>query len=53
MATAGQVTLAEVEEIVEPGEFNPDNIHTPGVFVQRIIKGHSYEKRIERVTTSD
>ena len=53
MATAGQVTLAEVEEILEPGEFNPDNIHTPGVFVQRIIKGHSYEKRIERVTTSD
>ena len=53
MATAGQVTLAEVEEILEPGEFNPDNIHTPGVFVQRIIKGLSYEKRIERVTTSD
>ncbi len=50
MATAGQVTIAEVEELVEPGELDPDHIHTPGIFVQRIIKGERYEKRIEQRT---
>ncbi|MFC4723846.1 CoA transferase subunit A [Glycocaulis abyssi] len=49
MATAGQVTVAEVEEIVPVGSLDPDNIHTPGIFVQRIIKG-SHEKRIEQRT---
>lgn len=50
MATAGAVTVAEVEELVEVGELDPDNIHTPGIFVKRIIKG-DHEKRIERTTT--
>ncbi len=49
MATAGKVTVVEVEEIVEAGELDPDNIHTPGIFVQRIIKGE-HEKRIEQRT---
>lgn len=47
MATAGKITVAEVEEIVEPGELDPNHIHTPGIYVQRIIKGQ-FEKRIER-----
>jgi 3-oxoacid CoA-transferase subunit A len=51
MATAGRVTIAEVEELVEPGRLDPDNIHTPGIFVQRICQGTNYEKHIERVTT--
>jgi len=51
MATAGKVTVAEVEILVEAGELDPDQIHTPGIFVQRIIKGASYEKRIEQRTT--
>ncbi|MEO1100789.1 MAG: CoA transferase subunit A [Pseudomonadota bacterium] len=50
MATAGKVTVAEVEEIVPVGTLDPDHIHTPGVFVQRIIQGE-HEKRIEQVTT--
>lgn len=50
MAMAAKVTLAEVEEIVEVGELPPDQIHTPGVFVHRVVKGASYEKRIERRT---
>jgi len=50
MATAGKVTIAEVEELVEPGELDPDHIHTPGIFVQRIVKGANYEKRIEQRT---
>jgi len=49
MATAGKVTVVEVEELVEPGEIDPDHIHTPGIFVQRIVKG-SFEKRIEQRT---
>ena len=49
MATAGRVTVAEVEEILEPGELDPNHIHTPGIFVQRLIKG-SFEKRIEQRT---
>jgi 3-oxoacid CoA-transferase subunit A len=51
MATAGKVTVAEVEALVEPGTLDPDCIHTPGIFVDRLIKGAFYEKRIERVTT--
>jgi len=50
MATAGKVTIAEVEEIVPKGDLDPDQIHTPGIFVQRIIKG-VHEKRIEQRTT--
>lgn len=49
MATAGTVTVVEVEEIVEAGTLDPDHIHTPGIFVQRIIKG-DFEKRIEQRT---
>ncbi len=50
MATAGKVTVAEVEELVGPGEIDPDHIHTPGIFVQRLIVGKNYEKRIEQRT---
>jgi 3-oxoacid CoA-transferase subunit A len=50
MATAGRVTVAEVEELVEPGVLDPDQVHTPGIFVQRIIQGAHYEKRIEQRT---
>jgi 3-oxoacid CoA-transferase subunit A len=48
-AAAGRVTIAEVEELVEVGELDPDRIQTPGVFVQRILQGEAYEKRIERL----
>ena len=51
MATAGATTIAEVEELVQPGELDPDMIHTPGIFVQRIIAGAAYEKQIEQRTT--
>ncbi|MFM9889352.1 MAG: CoA transferase subunit A [Rickettsiales bacterium] len=51
MAMAGNVTVAEVEEIVEVGELNPDDIHTPGIYVQRFFKGEHFEKRIEQRTT--
>jgi 3-oxoacid CoA-transferase subunit A len=51
MATAAKLTIAEVEELVEPGQLDPDMIHTPGIFVQRILKGRDYKKHIERVTT--
>lgn len=51
MATAATVTIVEVEEIVEVGAIDPDNVHTPGVFVQRLIQGERYEKRIEQRTT--
>jgi acyl CoA:acetate/3-ketoacid CoA transferase alpha subunit len=51
MATAGKVTVAEVEELVEPGQLDPEMIHTPGIFVQRIFQGRDYLKKIERVTT--
>lgn len=50
-ATAGKITIAEVEELVEVGELDPDQIHTPGVYVQRIFQGQNYEKRIEQRTT--
>ena len=52
MATAAKVTVVEVEEIVEPGTFDPDTIHTPGIYVDRIIQGAKYEKRIEFRTLS-
>ncbi len=51
MATASKFTVAEVEELVEPGELDPDHIHTPGIFIQRILKGENFEKRIEQLTT--
>ena len=50
MATAATTTIAEVEELVEPGEIDPDHVITPGIYVQRIIRGEKYEKRIERRT---
>jgi 3-oxoacid CoA-transferase subunit A len=50
-ATCGRITIAEVEEIVEVGELDPDHIHTPGVYVQRLVLGQSYEKRIEKIVT--
>ena len=50
MARAGNITIAEVEELVQPGELDPDVIHVPGVYVHRIFQGTNYEKRIERKT---
>jgi 3-oxoacid CoA-transferase/3-oxoacid CoA-transferase subunit A len=50
MAAAGKITIAEVEELVEPGELDPNCIHTPGIYVQRIFRGTNYEKRIEQRT---
>ena len=50
MAMAGKITVAEVEELVEAGELDPNQIHTPGIFVQRIFQGEKYEKRIEQRT---
>ena len=51
MATAGRITIAEVEELVPFGTLDPNHIHTPGVYVQRIFQGTNYEKRIEFMTT--
>lgn len=53
MATAGKVTVAEVEELVSVGELDPDQIHTPGIFVNRIIVGKDYKKPIEIMTTRE
>lgn len=50
MAMAGRITIAEVEEVVEAGQLDPNNIHTPGIYVHRIFKGENYEKRIEQRT---
>ncbi len=50
MATAARITIAEVEEIVEPGKIDPDHVVTAGVYVNRVVKGEKYEKRIERRT---
>ncbi len=50
MATAGRITIAEVEELVEPSVLDPNQVHTPGIFVQRIFQGGNYEKRIEQRT---
>jgi 3-oxoacid CoA-transferase subunit A len=52
MAMAGKITIAEVEELVPAGELDPNFVHTPGVFVQRIFQGTNYEKRIEQLTLS-
>ncbi|MGE5424482.1 MAG: CoA transferase subunit A [Syntrophothermus sp.] len=51
MATAGKITIAEVEELVPYGQLDPNHIHTPGIFVNRIFQGSNYEKRIEFITT--
>lgn len=50
MAMAGKITIAEVEELVEAGELDPDQIHTPGIYIHRIFQGENYEKRIEQRT---
>jgi 3-oxoacid CoA-transferase subunit A len=50
MAKAGNITIAEVEELVEPGQLDPDQVHVPGIYVHRIFQGSGYEKRIERKT---
>lgn len=50
MAKAGQITIAEVEHLVEPGDLDPDQVHVPGIYVHRIFQGSGYEKRIERRT---
>ncbi|AFL86065.1 3-oxoacid CoA-transferase, A subunit [Belliella baltica DSM 15883] len=52
MAAAGKITIAEVEELVPAGELNPNEIHTPGIYVQRIFQGKDYEKRIEQRTVA-
>lgn len=52
MAMAGNITIAEVEELVQPGELSPEMIHVPGIYVDRIFKGTNYEKRIEQRTVS-
>ncbi|MCC7532612.1 MAG: CoA transferase subunit A [Bacteroidia bacterium] len=52
MAMAGKITIAEVEELVPAGELDPDMIHTPGIYVNRIFQGTNYEKRIEQVTVT-
>jgi 3-oxoacid CoA-transferase subunit A len=49
-ATAGKVCVAEVEELLEPGAIDPDHVHTPGIYVDRIVRGRGYEKRIEQRT---
>src|SRR5579864_6496726 len=50
MAKAGNITIAEVEQLVQPGELDPDQVHVPGIYVHRIFQGRDYEKRIERKT---
>ena len=50
MAAAAQVTIAEAEHVVAPGELDPDQVHAPGIYVQRVVKGERYEKWIERRT---
>jgi 3-oxoacid CoA-transferase subunit A len=51
MCGAAKITVAEVEEMLEPGELDPNFVHVPGIFVQRVFKGERYEKRIEKRTT--
>lgn len=50
MAKAGDITIAEVEQLLQPGEIDPDDVHVAGVYVHRIFQGSHYEKRIERKT---
>jgi 3-oxoacid CoA-transferase subunit A len=52
MAKAGNITIAEVEHLVQPGEIDPDQVHVPGIYVHRIFEGKNYEKRIERRTVA-
>ncbi len=52
MATAAKITIAEVEHLVEPGELDPDTVHTPSVYVKRIFRGEMFEKRIEKRTVA-
>ncbi len=51
MATAARITIAEVEELMSPGDIDPDQVMTPGIYVKRIVRGQHYERRIERLTT--
>lgn len=53
MAAAARVTIAEVEELVEPGDIDPDQVVTPGIYVQHVVRGARYEKRIERLALQD
>ena len=53
MAAAAKVSIAEVEELVEPGDIDPDHIVTPGIYVQHVVRGMHYEKRIERLVLQD
>jgi len=53
MAKAGDITIAEVEQLVQPGELDPDQVHVPGIYVHRIFQGSNYEKRIERRTVTN
>jgi 3-oxoacid CoA-transferase subunit A len=53
MATAAKITIAEIEHLVEPGELDPDHIVTPGIYVQRVVVGERFEKRIERRTLQE
>jgi 3-oxoacid CoA-transferase subunit A len=53
IATAGKITIAEVEELLPVGSLDPNHIHTPGIFIQRIFQGTDYQKKIEFVTTRD
>ena len=50
MATAGRITIAEVEELVEPGQIDPDQVMTPGIYIKKIVQGEQYQRRIERRT---
>jgi 3-oxoacid CoA-transferase subunit A len=53
MATAARVTIAEVEDLVEPGQIDPDHVMTPGIFVRHVLQGARYENRIEKRTTKN
>ena len=53
MATAGKVTVAEVEEVLKVGELDPNQIHTPGIYINRIIKGSEYSRAIENLTVRE
>ena len=52
MAKAGKISIAEVEQLVRPGDLDPDQVHVPGIYIHRIFQGTGYEKRIERKTLS-
>jgi 3-oxoacid CoA-transferase subunit A len=53
MATAAKITIAEVEQLVEPGAIEPDQVITPGIYVNRVVHGQTYQKKIERRTTRE